>query len=105
MLELAALLIVVTYLAWDRHHTARILAAASPDLAELIALTDRLAQRVQAPTLATLEHDEAITNTYPAPIAVPMDDDDAHWESKEQLAQRLAALEQLEHEKQVARAG
>jgi len=62
-------------------------AQASPDLENLIALVDRLCQRVQAPDLAVTEH--AFKDTPPSPRAVPFDDDEAFYEAqltKEQLA-------------------
>lgn len=53
---------------------------------------DRLCQRIQAPDLATAEHASLTLGDY-APQAIAMDDDEGYWESKEQLAQRLATGE------------
>lgn len=92
MLELAALLVVVAYLAWRDHQTAVTLAAATPDLIELVALVDRLCQRVQAPDVAVAEHAAAQGPVW-APPAVPMDDDEAHFQSKEALAEQVAMME------------
>jgi hypothetical protein len=63
----------------------------SPDLTEMVALTDRLCQRLQAPMVAVGEHDAQVAGLF-APPAVPMDDDDAHWESKDDLARRLDVM-------------
>ena len=64
-------------------------------LTELVALTDRMAQRLQAPRAAILEHDEAVrgrTDEY-APPAVEPDDDDAYWMSRDKLAELAMAQE------------
>lgn len=57
---------------------------------DLIALTDRLCQRLQAPGAAVLEHDEAVraqrSEEY-APPAVEPDDDEGFWMSREKLAE------------------
>jgi hypothetical protein len=53
--------------------------------ADMIALVDRLCQRVQAPAAAVLEHDEATRLRHPeeyAPPAVEPDDDDGYWLSR-----------------------
>jgi hypothetical protein len=66
-------------------------------LGELIALADRMAQRLQAPQAAVAAAASEITDpsTYAPPALIP-DDDDAFWESREGLAQRLAAEEAAE---------
>lgn len=71
---------------------------AHPDLTELIALTDRLCQRVQAPEQAVLEHQ--LQDLPVSPPAVTPDDDDAYWEAmrgttldKESLAEQLMEAE------------
>jgi hypothetical protein len=53
---------------------------------------DRLLQRIQAPEIAIAEHAQDAVGEF-APPAVAMDDDGAHWEAKEQLADRLRAHE------------
>lgn len=63
-------------------------AQASPDLVELIALVDRLCQRVQAPERAVFEHAVAAAEDDPVVEAVNMFDDRDYWESKDALAQR-----------------
>jgi hypothetical protein len=78
MIELAVTTIVVAYLAWDRHQTAKILTAQ-------IAQADRMAQRLQAPELAVAEHVAAHVGDY-APPAVDMFSDEQHWQSKDELA-------------------
>lgn len=57
-----------------------------------IAQVDRMAQRIQAPELAIAEHAQAAVGEW-TPPAVTMDDDDSHWEAKEDLANRLAQME------------
>lgn len=57
-----------------------------------IAQVDRMAQRIQAPELAIAEHAQAAVGEW-APPAVTMDDDQSHWEAKEDLANRLAEME------------
>lgn len=64
-----------------------------PDVAELVALVDRLCQRIQAPEQAVVEHAMA-QPLPPLPMAIEMDDDEGHWESKEQMAEREMAEEQ-----------
>lgn len=57
-----------------------------PDLALLIASNDRLAQRIQAPEYAVVEH--AQTQALPPlPQAVEMDDDERHWQTRDELAE------------------
>ena len=67
-----------------------------PDIRQLIALVDRLCQRVQAPQTAVLEHREreapAPTAQY-APPAVEPDDDEGYWEAKERLAEQMMRAE------------
>lgn len=57
-----------------------------------IRLIGQLCQRIQAPELAIAEHTQTIAGEH-APPAVALDDDGAHWEAKEQLAQRLQEME------------
>jgi hypothetical protein len=68
----------------------------NPDLVELVALVDRLCQRIQAPSQAVFEH----TAAHPppptheqAPSAVDPNDDEDFWESREELAERLMTEE------------
>ena len=81
-------LVVVVLLAerWQDHRHQR----------ELIALIDRLCQRVQAPHAAVLEHDEQVreprSEEY-APPAVEPDDDEAFWTSRDRLADLMMAQE------------
>jgi hypothetical protein len=81
--------LLVAFLVWDRRR-------ASPDVLALIALVDRLAQRIQSPQAAVLEHFEqhrALRGDEYAPSAIPPDDDDAYWASKDKLAEQLMAQE------------
>jgi hypothetical protein len=64
----------------------------TPDLTALIELTDRLAQRVQAPDRAVDEHTQR--QPVPAsPLPVDMFNDHAVWKSREELADELMAEE------------
>ena len=54
----------------------------------MIAQNDRLCQRIQAPEYAVVEHAQA-QPLGPLPQTVEMDDDSAHWESRDEMAQRL----------------
>jgi hypothetical protein len=84
---------VVVLLAAERWQQQR---RADANLLELIGLTDRLCQRLQAPQAAVLEHDEqvrALRGDEYAPPAVPPDDDEAYWASREKLAELLMAQE------------
>lgn len=101
MLALLAAVVVAQFalIAWLIHRQdgqaqliADVVRCTSPDLTEMVALTDRLCQRLQAPMVAVGEHDVATMGVF-APPAVPMDDDEAHWESKDDLARRLSAME------------
>lgn len=92
----AAGLIAVTALAafllYERRAERR---RVDPTTQALIALCDRLCQRLQAPHAAILEHDEqvrALRDDEYAPPAVPPDDDDAFWMSRDKLAE--LAMEQ-----------
>ena len=58
-----------------------------PDLTELVALVDRLCQRIQAPEQAVVEHAMQMPLP-PMPQVIEMDDDDRHFETKEQMAER-----------------
>lgn len=79
---------VVVFLLWERHHAA--------DTQALISLVDRMAQRIQAPNAAILEHDELVrelrTEEY-APPAVAPDDDEGYWASRDKLAELLMEQE------------
>jgi hypothetical protein len=70
---------------------AEIVRCSSPDLREMTELVDRLCQRIQAPQVAVAEH---AGRQFPTdiPMHVPMDNDEEYWESKEELAERLAGL-------------
>jgi hypothetical protein len=76
-------LALVAFLLWERHRADR----------ELIGVIDRLTVRIQAPQRAAIEGlNEQVSALY-APPAVPPDDDDGYWESREELAERLARAE------------
>lgn len=62
---------------------------ASPDLCEMVALVDRLCQRIQAPEVAIAEHASGVWSQDDALPSVDMFDDDDFHESKEDLAERL----------------
>ena len=67
-----------------------------PDMQALIALVDRLCQRVQAPQAAILEHDEkerALRDDEYAPPAVSPDDDEGYWASRDKLAELMMEKE------------
>ena len=90
MIEAVALvgLLLVAFGLYARHAERR--------QAELVALIDRLCQRVQAPNAAVLEHDEnvrALRDEEYAPPAVAPDDDDAYWLSRDKLAEMAMAQE------------
>jgi hypothetical protein len=69
---------VILFLVWLLHN----------DNAQIIAMTDRMARRVQAPQLAAAETaNEEHSPLYAPPALIP-DDDDAYWESREALADR-----------------
>ena len=88
-----ALLVAVllgALLVYERHQEQR-------RMREMVALIDRLCQRIQAPAAAVLEHDEAtrvMRDEEYAPPAVPPDDDDEFWASREKLAE-LAMQQEL----------
>lgn len=77
-----ALLALVAYLVAERRREREL----------TVGLVDRLCQRIQAPELAIAEHTQTVVGEH-APPAVALDDDGAHWEAKEQLAQRLQEME------------
>lgn len=78
---------VIAFLVWDRRR-------ADPGTVELIALCDRLCQRLQAPQMATLEYHQAqVPTSEEAPAAVHPDSDEDYWEARETLADRLMAEE------------
>jgi len=91
-LALLTLAAAVAFLLFERWQDRR---RGDRALTELVALTDRMAQRLQAPRAAILEHDEAArgrTDEY-APPAVEPDDDDAYWMSRDKLAELAMAQE------------
>lgn len=64
----------------------------SPDLEALIALVDRLCQRVQAPEVAVAQHVDQTTPVF-APQPLSPDDDEAWLMDKEELAERMMEQE------------
>lgn len=88
-----ALLIVVAFLVallvYERYQEQR-------RARDLIALVDRLCQRVQAPHAAVLEHDQQVRvardDEY-APPAVEPEDDQGYWASRDKLAEMLMEQE------------
>ena len=64
----------------------------TPDLKALIDMNAKLCQRLQAPAQAINEHIQGLP-TPPSPQPVDMNDDEAVWESREDLAEKLMALE------------
>jgi hypothetical protein len=85
---LAALAALAAFVIYERHQERR--------QQQLIALVDRLCQRVQAPQAAVLEHDEqvrALRDEEYAPPAVPPDDDEAFWASRDKLAELMMEQE------------
>lgn len=65
-------------------HVHQIAGQASPDLTELIALVDRLCQRLQAPEQAIVDHQIQQVDL-PTPPAVQPDDDQGYWEAMERI--------------------
>lgn len=57
-----------------------------------VVLIQSLCQRIQAPEIAVAQHGQSVDVGY-APPAVAPDDDESHWEAKEQLAERLQEME------------
>lgn len=57
-----------------------------------VVLIQSLCQRIQAPEIAVAQHAQSVDVGY-APPAVALDDDESHWEAKEQLAERLHEME------------
>lgn len=89
-LSVLGLLAVVAFLLYDRARERRHASHVNPDLQALVELCDRLCQRLQAPNAAVLEHDARLPRTEEyAPPAVPPDDDDAFWMSRDKLADLL----------------
>jgi hypothetical protein len=85
---LLALAALVAFGIYERHQERR--------QQQLIALVDRLCQRVQAPQAAVLEHDEQVRvlrDEEYAPPAVPPDDDEAFWASRDKLAELMMEQE------------
>lgn len=107
LLLLLALFLVAFVLQANRHEQRidtllrlgqRDRATPNPDTAALIALTENLCQRIQAPQQAVIDHTVQQTVTPDmVPPAVPPDDDKAFWDnrplSKEALAEILMAEE------------
>jgi hypothetical protein len=88
----AAQLALIAFLVWRQGRSAD-----PRPLVELVALADRMAQRIQDPSSAVLEHHELTSPppsspTYAPPALLP-DDDDAFWESREDLARRMMSEE------------
>ena len=73
-------LAVIAWLMWLRRDETK----------DVIALADRLARRIQAPQVAAVElaNDTDTASATYAPQALMPDDDQAYWESREQLAER-----------------
>jgi len=98
VIELVVLVAVVVFSTAERQfanrrheqHITQLLAAKNPDLESMIALTDRLCQRLQAPEVAVMQHQPQIE---PSPPAVDPNDDGDYWEDRDQLAERLMAQE------------
>jgi uncharacterized iron-regulated membrane protein len=67
----------------------------NPDTTALIALIERMAQRIQAPEQAVIDH-ALQTELPPTPTAVMPDDDQGFWESREDLAARAMTDELAE---------
>jgi len=71
-------------------------ATPNPDIAALIALTENLCQRIQAPEQAVTDHSVSIGPVGVLPIPPLPDDDEGFWasrESKDELAERMMAEE------------
>lgn len=80
----------------ERAEMEKARAQATPDLTAMVAMLDRMAQRLQAPEWAVQEHRFATTEGAPAPQ--PAVDDEGWWAAhqeipKEQLAEQLWAEE------------
>lgn len=87
------LAVTVALLLVDRWQQRR---RANPDLQALIALCDRLCQRLQSPQAAVLEHDEqvrALRDEEYAPPAVTPEVDEEFWASREKLAELMMEQE------------
>jgi hypothetical protein len=88
-----ALIALAGFLILEVRHQSTVIEAVaragSPDLCEMVQLVDRLCQRIQAPEAAVMEH--ASQGPLYAPQHVPLDDDQAYQESKEELAEILEA--------------
>jgi hypothetical protein len=91
--NLALVALAVFLILENRHQVSVIESVArsgSPDLSTMTGLVADLCQRIQAPQAAVAQHAGAMSTD--APQHVPMDDDAAYFESKEQLASRLEAM-------------
>lgn len=85
--------LVIAFLLAERWQERR---QANPNLRALIEANDRLCQRLQAPQAAILEYDEQVRSPRGdeyAPPAVPPDDDEAFWSSRDKLAETLMEQE------------
>jgi len=69
----------------------------NPDTTALIALVERMAQRIQAPTEAVVEHQLAAPLP-DSPPAIPFDNDQAFWEAQEPLSKEALADALMEAE-------
>jgi hypothetical protein len=91
--------IIITERGGSDHRTTQLLAAHAaeraqphPDIAALIALVENMAQRIQAPQQAVIDH-ALQTELPPMPNVVMPDDDQGFWESREDLAVRAMSDE------------
>jgi hypothetical protein len=80
----ALLIVLAAFHLWDRRGERR----------QLIDALDRMAARIQAPQAAAVEFANVDEGPEYAPPAIDPDDDDAFWESRDRLAERLMAEEQ-----------
>jgi hypothetical protein len=87
-----ALIALAAFLILEVRHQSTVIEAVaragSPDLKEMVALVDRLCQRIQAPEAAVMQH--AAQGPLYAPQHVPLDNDEEYHQSKEELADLLA---------------
>lgn len=73
------------------HATER--AQTTPDLKALIGLVENLAQRIQDPQQAVIDHSTQLDATNPGPAAVNPELDDAYWSALEALIPKEALAE------------
>lgn len=81
IVQLATLLAFIGYVGFREYSAAR-------ERAAFLSLIETQNQRIQAPEVAVQQHVVGDGEMW-APAAVPMDDDNAHWQSKERLAEML----------------